>query len=93
LPIRSTKRKTRFQKDYDALTNALKSEVDAAIVDLYSNPIPPTRRFHSLGGFKNPKLYTIDVTPNKSHKISLEIDGDVAILRRVATHKVIDRMP
>jgi hypothetical protein len=41
----------------------------------------------------SPKVSTIDVLPNKSYKISFKIDGTVAILRRVATHKTIDRTP
>lgn len=87
------RRKKRFQKEYDDLTPDMKQEVDDALVDLLSNPIPARRRFHSLEGYRNPKLFTIDVTGNKSHKISLEIDGTVATLRRIATHKEIDRGP
>lgn len=71
----------------------MKQEVDDAVRDLLSNPIPARRRFHSLEGYRNPRLFTIDVTSNKSHKISLEIDGTLATLRRIATHKEIDRAP
>jgi hypothetical protein len=93
LAIKVLRRKKRFQKEYGDLTPTLRMEVDQAIRDLMSNPIPSSRRFHSLGGHKNPKIYTIDVTPNKAYKISLEIEGDCATLRRVATHKEIDRLP
>jgi hypothetical protein len=93
LAITTLRRKRRFQKEYDDLPPPLKDEVDAALMDLRRNPIPPTRRFHSLGGHKNPKIYTIDATSNKAYKISLELDGECAILRRIATHKEIDRMP
>lgn len=64
-----------------------------AIRDLYKHPIPKARRLHSLTGYKNPKVFTVDVFSNKSYKISLEIDDGVAILRRVATHKEIDVLP
>lgn len=64
-----------------------------AIRDLLKAPIPATRRLHALRGYRNPKIYTIDVLSNHSYKISLEIDGDVANLRRIDTHKMIDSTP
>lgn len=93
MTIRSVRKQVRFQKEYAALNDGLKAEVDAALTDMFRSPIPPGRRFHSLSGYKNPKLYTIDVTSNKAYKISLELDGDCAILRRIATHREIDRAP
>lgn len=83
--------KSRFKRDYQALDPNLRAETDQALKDLLRDPLPPGRRFHSLKGFKNPKLYTFDVTANKAYKISLEIDGETAILRRIATHREIDR--
>ncbi|AOJ74669.1 hypothetical protein WJ35_06000 [Burkholderia ubonensis] len=93
MAIKSIRRKARFQKEYDGLTDELRGQVDDALRDLMSDPIPAGRRFHSLNGFKNPKIYTIDVTSNKAYKISVEIDGTCATLRRVATHREIDRAP
>ncbi|NIE68211.1 hypothetical protein [Burkholderia sp. Ax-1719] len=93
MAIESVQFTARFQKEYKALSHELRDEVDQVLRDLLKNPIPPGRRFHSLGGYKNPKLYTIDVTVNRAYKISLELDGTLATLRRVATHKQIDRKP
>lgn len=93
MAIESVQFTARFQKEYKALANDLRTEVDLALRDLLKNPIPPGRRFHALGGYKNPKLYTIDVTVNRAYKISLELDGTLATLRRIATHKQIDRKP
>ena len=56
-------------------------------------PIPRSLRLHALSGYKNPKVFTIDVTSNHAYKISLEIDGQTANLRRIGTHKVLDRAP
>jgi hypothetical protein len=64
-----------------------------AIADLLKFPIPASRRLHALHGFRNPKVFTIDVLANHAYKISLEIDGQKANLRRIGTHKVIDRSP
>lgn len=93
MAIKSLRRKKRFQKEYNDLTNHLKSAADDTMRDLLANPIPAGKRFHSLKGISNPKVYTIDVTPDRAYKISLEIDGEVATLRRIATHKEIDRAP
>lgn len=82
-----------FKKQYKKLPPDLKAAAQQVVSDLYKTPLPASLRFHSLGGYKNPKLYTVDVTGNKSHKISLEIDGEKAILRRIGTHKEIDRVP
>lgn len=93
LKISLLRRKSRFDGDLKAPPLNIQTEVKAAIQDLLKDPIPATRRLHPLTGFKNPKIYTIDVFSNHSYKISLEIDGEVATLRRVASHKTIDRCP
>lgn len=55
---------------------------------------PPARlRFEKLTGYKNPSIYTIHVTRNHSHKLSFELVGNVAVLRKIGTHKEIDRAP
>lgn len=85
--------KEKFRKDLKSLPPDIQREVKSALADLLKDPIPTTRRLHPLSGFKNPKVYTIDVLSNHSYKISLEIDGEVATLRRIASHKQIDRCP
>jgi hypothetical protein len=86
-------RNKKFDRDVKALDDVTQAAVKEAVLDLFKDPIPAVRRLHSLSGYKNPKIYTIDVFPNKSYKISLEIDGETTNLRRVATHKVIDDQP
>lgn len=93
MAITSVAYKNRFKKEYAALTDDLRSKVDDALRDLLKNPIPAGRRFHSLNGYKNPRLFTIDVMTNKAYKISMEIQGECATLRRIATHREIDRNP
>jgi mRNA-degrading endonuclease YafQ of YafQ-DinJ toxin-antitoxin module len=82
-----------FKKQYKKLEPTLKAAAQQTIRDLSKVPLPASLRFHSLSGYKNPRLYTIDVMGNKAYKISLEIQGETAILRRVASHKEIDRLP
>jgi mRNA-degrading endonuclease YafQ of YafQ-DinJ toxin-antitoxin module len=88
--IKSIQRADTFKRDFKRLDPQLQSEVIHAIEDLLSNPIPTSRRFHTIDRTR-PKVYSIDVTGNKSHKISFQIDGETATLRRVGTHKEIDR--
>lgn len=59
--------------------------------DLVKAPMPPGLRFEKLKGYADPALYTIHVTGN--YKISMQITGDTATLRRLAPHDEIDRAP
>lgn len=86
-------RKEKFERDFKALPVDIQDAAKDAIRDLFKDPIPASLRLHPLTGFKNPKIYTVDVLSNHAYKISLEIDGPVATLRRVDTHKSIDRCP
>ncbi|MGV2863296.1 hypothetical protein [Achromobacter sp. AGC39] len=48
---------------------------------------------HSITGCFDPRILKIDVLANKSWQITFEMDGSVAILRRLGTHRNIDRSP
>jgi hypothetical protein len=91
--IKKIIRKKKFDREMKGLKPDVLEAAKDAILDLFKDPIPSVRRLHSLSGHKNPKIFTIDVFSNKSYKISLEIDGELATLRRVATHKEIDANP
>jgi hypothetical protein len=69
-------------------------DVKGRLEDLEKDPVPTGLRMHPVtpAGVK-PKIYTVDVYPNKSYKISFQLSGDELILRRVGTHKQIDRRP
>lgn len=81
----------RFKRAYQALSPELQRETEEAIRDLVKEYVPNSRRLAPLGGYKNPKVYVVHVTRNHSHKMSFEVDGDLAILRTVDTHKVLDK--
>lgn len=83
----------KFQQDYKKLKPDIRKHVDAAIEDLLKIPRPSTLRLKKYNGYKNPHIYAIHVTSNHSHKISLEIQGDKAKLRRIGTHKIVDNSP
>lgn len=88
--IKTIERTTAFKRDFKRLDPQLQKQVGDAIADLLADPVPANRRFHAIDHGR-PKVYSIDVTGNKSHKISLEINGTHCTLRRVGTHRDIDR--
>ncbi len=82
-----------FQRDYQRLAPNIQEEVNRCVLDVETrDPLPAGRRPHSVTprGVK-PTIYTLDVTANKAYKLSFHLDGHIAILRRVATHRQIDR--
>ena len=91
--ITSLRTTRRFERDYKRLPEDIKDEVDACLRLLRVDPMPGRLRFEKLNGYRNPNIYTIHVTSNHSHKLSMEIEDEVATLRRVGTHKTIDRNP
>lgn len=82
-----------FQNDFKSLPADIKESVKEALADLLKDPQPKRLRLEKLSGYKRPGIYTIHATHNHSHKVSFELIGDKAELRRVGTHKEIDRKP
>jgi len=85
-----------FERDAKRLDALQRAALAACIEDLQRDPIPDARRFHRVND-KRPKVYTVDLfTHCTTHKVSLHVDDEDrtrVILRRVGTHKEIDRMP
>ena len=80
-----------FKRDLsDAAPDTRKAAL-AAIDKLVLHPSANSLRLHALKGQGKPTVYKIDVLPNRSWQISFHLEGEVAILRRLATHKDIDR--
>jgi len=96
MTIRKIKRSEKFKKDYKKIARKspdLKFEVDDCIKDLFKDPIPRKRRFKKYTEYDDPNRYSVHVTSNHSHKISLQLDGETAMLRRVSTHGKVDADP
>lgn len=64
-----------------------------AMDDLMRDPLPSKLDFKKLKGYKNPNVYSVTICGNHAYKLSFEIKDEVAILRRVGTHKQIDDNP
>lgn len=85
--------RTSFARALRALPREIQGPALGAITDLTQTPIPARLRFEKRSGYKRPDIYTIHITRNHSHKLSFELSGDTAILRKIGTHKEIDRSP
>lgn len=83
----------KFKQDFKKLPPSLQEKVKEVLKELMTHPRPRSLRFEKLNGIKNPSVFTIHVTSNHSHKVSFALDGSRAILRRIGTHKLIDRSP
>jgi mRNA-degrading endonuclease RelE of RelBE toxin-antitoxin system len=84
-------RTKRFTRDYGKLTPELQERTNEKLKGLLKNPRPPGLAFEKLKGYRRPDIYTLHVTGN--YKLSFEIEGATAILRRVAPHDELDRAP
>ncbi len=92
MAITGVERSRRFARDFRSLPEEIQRAVGSAIADLFKDPIPQSRRCHRLQGYK-PTILAVDVFPNHSWQITFTLDGQKAILLRVATHREIDRAP
>ena len=89
--FRSVSSTEAFKRDFKRLDPQTKRYVEECIQDILQAIIPERRRFHCIDQGR-PKVFSVDVTTNKAYKLSLQIEEGVAILRRVGTHVVIDRV-
>lgn len=85
--------KSSFQNDYRSLPADIKESFKERFKMLLDEPKPKKLRLEKLSGYKRPGIYTIHITSNHSHKLSFELVGTIAVLRRIGTHKDIDRKP
>jgi mRNA-degrading endonuclease RelE of RelBE toxin-antitoxin system len=77
LNITRFKEKPSFKKDVKRLDPKVIKDLERALHDLMGE-VPPGRNFKKL---KDSDVYTIRISLN--YRLSFELDGDTAILRRV----------
>lgn len=82
---------TRFRRDLRKLPPEMRKLFFEKLPALYQDPMPPGLRFEKLKGYTRPDIYTFHIDGN--YKVSIEIHGNHAILRRAAPHLSIDRRP
>ncbi|WP_155742426.1 hypothetical protein [Variovorax paradoxus] len=68
----------------------IRRAVDQLFEDLMVNP--NSHRCHGLRGYK-PTIFAADVLSNHSWQVTFEMDGETAVMRRLAIHQEIDDSP
>jgi mRNA-degrading endonuclease RelE of RelBE toxin-antitoxin system len=75
-----------FVRDYQALPDPLKTEVDKAIRLLLDNPRHPSLQMKKI----QPKARGIfEVRVTQGYRLTLHLDTDTFVLRRVGTHDIL----
>ena len=81
--------KQSFKKDHNQLPPAVRKRADRCLEDLLLNPIPLSRQVKKRKGARknNPDIWQARVT--RDVRLTFEMDGEIAILRRIGTHSRI----
>ena len=82
-----------FKADLKSAPADVKADANASLKKLRENSAASSLRLHPLKGYPKPTIFKIDVRPDRSWQISFEMDGRIAVLLRLGTHKELDRRP
>lgn len=88
-PIRYVRYTQQFADQVKKLPPEIQLAARQAVADLVRDPHPKKYRLEK----QTKEVWTIHITGNHSHKLSFTLDSDTAELRKVGTHKEIDRAP
>jgi mRNA-degrading endonuclease RelE of RelBE toxin-antitoxin system len=81
----------RFKRDLKKLPSEYADRLEGKLKDLTKANRPPGLSFEKLNGHRKPDIYTVHIDGN--YKMSMEIAGSKATLRRISDHNEIDRCP
>jgi len=93
IAIRQLSASNRFGRDLQDAPADIQAAALKALNRLRENPAARSLRLHSLSGYPKPMLWKIDVFANHSWQITFELEGDAAVLKRLGTHRDVDRDP
>ena len=83
----------RFAADLKSAPADVQQAALQALNLLVLNPTAKSLRLHPLKGMPKPTVWKLDVFANHAWQITFEINGTIAELKRLGTHKTIDRAP
>ncbi len=83
----------RFKDEVADLQPDVVKAAREALELLQTNPRAKSLRLHPLSGLPKPTIWKIDVFTNHAWQITFELLGTTAHLKRIGTHKSIDRAP
>jgi mRNA-degrading endonuclease RelE of RelBE toxin-antitoxin system len=75
----------RFDREYERLSGDLKDRTDRQIRLLSTNPNHPSLRLKKMQG--TDAVWEVRIT--RTYRVTLEVAGDLLILRRVGAHDVL----
>lgn len=93
LQITGFRSTVKFERELRRCPPDVQEAARDALTRLQQNTHSGALRLHRLHGYPRPSLYKVDVFPNKSWQISLEIEGSTAVLLRICRHVEMDRSP
>ncbi|MFH0789499.1 MAG: type II toxin-antitoxin system RelE/ParE family toxin [Pseudomonadota bacterium] len=76
-----------FIRDYDGLPGPIQQEIDEQIKHLLDNPKHPSLRLKKMEGRQS--IWEARITGG--YRLTLQIDGDTSLLRRVGTHNILKK--
>lgn len=81
-----------FKRDYRKAPVSVQAQAREILGKLEATPSAQSLRLHPLNSYR-PTIYKIDVFTNRSWQISFNLEGTEVTLRRLSTHKAMDRNP
>ncbi len=93
LTVNGFKRTARFDADVRKAPPDIVAAAETALKKLQENSRAGCLRMHPMQGLPKPMVFKLDVLANHSWQITFEMHHETAHLRRLATHKSIDRRP
>lgn len=76
-----------FIRDYQDLPEHIQRQIDEQIERLLANPGHPSLRLKKMEGRQS--VWEIRITGG--YRLTLQIDGDTYLLRRVGTHDILKK--
>jgi mRNA-degrading endonuclease RelE of RelBE toxin-antitoxin system len=77
-----------FKRDYHYLPENIQKQIDEQIIRLLDNPKHPSLRMKKMEGSHG--IWEARITGG--YRMTLQIDGDTYLLRRVGCHDVLKRL-
>lgn len=83
----------QFRREVRDAPPDVQGELKLVLQLLLANSAAGRLRVHPLSGYAKPTIFKADVFTNRAWQITFEMNGTTAVLRRLATHKQLDRRP
>jgi len=76
-----------FIRDYQGLPALIQKQIDEQLERLLENPRHPSLRMKKMEGHAS----VMEIRVTGGYRLTLQIDGDTYLLRRVGSHDILKR--